>query len=86
VKVIEILPPAVQTELHDAKHQPDIKDGHLFGIPLDTFTDEAWKGLVEGKEDVPVGMSATGYSEGGFETLRRKIFGQMVERMKKAKA
>lgn len=27
VKVLEIYPPAVQTELHDAKHQPDLKDG-----------------------------------------------------------
>jgi short-subunit dehydrogenase involved in D-alanine esterification of teichoic acids len=35
VKVIEILPPAVQTELHDAKHQPDIKDGRNFGMPLE---------------------------------------------------
>lgn len=40
VKVIEILPPAVQTELHDAKHQPDIKDGHKIGMPLADFTDE----------------------------------------------
>jgi len=30
IKVIEILPPAVQTELHDAKHQPDIKNGGKF--------------------------------------------------------
>ncbi|KAL4738897.1 hypothetical protein BDV11DRAFT_170517 [Aspergillus similis] len=37
VKVLEIYPPAVQTELHDAKHQPDLKDGHLIGMPLDEF-------------------------------------------------
>lgn len=40
IKVIEIYPPAVQTELHDEKHQPDIKNGRSFGMPLDEFTDE----------------------------------------------
>jgi short-subunit dehydrogenase involved in D-alanine esterification of teichoic acids len=40
VKVVELLPPAVQTELHDAKHQPDIKDGAKMGMPLDDFTEQ----------------------------------------------
>lgn len=40
IRVIEIYPPAVQTELHDEKHQPDIKNGHLLGMPLDEFTNE----------------------------------------------
>lgn len=52
IKVIEILPPAVQTELHDAKHQPDIKDGASMGMPLEKFTEDAWQGLLDGKEDV----------------------------------
>jgi short-subunit dehydrogenase involved in D-alanine esterification of teichoic acids len=38
VKVIEIYPPAVQTELHDEKHQPDIKNGRSMGMPLGEFT------------------------------------------------
>jgi short-subunit dehydrogenase involved in D-alanine esterification of teichoic acids len=42
VNVVELLPPAVQTELHDAKHQPDIKDGGSIGMPLAQFTDEVW--------------------------------------------
>jgi short-subunit dehydrogenase involved in D-alanine esterification of teichoic acids len=40
IKVVELIPPAVQTELHDAKHQPDTKDGRLIGMPLDQFTNE----------------------------------------------
>lgn len=40
IKVIEIYPPAVQTELHDEKHQPDIKNGRSLGMPLDEFTNE----------------------------------------------
>jgi hypothetical protein len=30
--------PAVQTELHDEKHQPDVKNGRAMGMPLDEFT------------------------------------------------
>lgn len=39
IKVIEIYPPAVQTELHDEKYQPDIKNGRSLGIPLVEFTE-----------------------------------------------
>lgn len=79
VKIIEILPPAVQTELHDAKHQPDIKDGGNIGMPLDEFTAEAWKGLVSGKEQIPVGMSVRPYEEGGFEHGRQQAFAGLIK-------
>jgi short-subunit dehydrogenase involved in D-alanine esterification of teichoic acids len=52
LKVIKILPPAVQTELHDEKYQPNIKNEASMGMPLKSFTEEAWQGLVQGKEDV----------------------------------
>lgn len=39
IQVIEIFPPAVQTELHDEKHQPDIKNGSQIGMPLKDFTE-----------------------------------------------
>lgn len=39
IKVIEIYPPAVRTELHDEIHQPDIKNGRSMGMPLDEFTE-----------------------------------------------
>jgi short-subunit dehydrogenase involved in D-alanine esterification of teichoic acids len=83
VKAIELLPPAVQTELHDAKHQPDIKDGKNIGIPLKEYVDSTWSQLSEGKEQVPVGMSAMGFKEGGFEDLRQKAFHGMTAAMKK---
>jgi short-subunit dehydrogenase involved in D-alanine esterification of teichoic acids len=40
IKVVELYPPAVQTELHDEKHQPDIKNGGQIGMPLDEFIDK----------------------------------------------
>lgn len=82
LRIIEILPPAVQTELHDAKHQPEIKDGRNIGMPLDEFVDETWKGLSAGKEQIPVGMAAMGYKEDGFETKRQQAFQGMAQRMK----
>ena len=72
IKVVEIIPPAVQTELHDEKHQPDIKNGRLIGMPLDEFTDAAYQGLVEGLDQIPVGMSKKIFD--AFETKRQEIF------------
>jgi short-subunit dehydrogenase involved in D-alanine esterification of teichoic acids len=72
IKVIEIFPPAVQTELHDERHQPDIKSGHLIGMPLDEFTEEAYRGLVQGKDQIPVGMSQRVFD--AFEVKRQEIF------------
>ncbi|KAH7419865.1 hypothetical protein BKA64DRAFT_27405 [Cadophora sp. MPI-SDFR-AT-0126] len=78
VRVIEILPPAVQTELHDSKHQPDLKDGGSFGMPLIEFTEEAWKGLCKGETDVAVGTAKMSYD--GWERERQSAFKVMVEK------
>ena len=78
IKVIEILPPAVQTELHDQKHQPDIQDGRKIGMPLEEFTEQAWMGLLEGKEQIPVGLAEVAYER--FEEKRQEMFGVMLER------
>jgi len=67
--------------LHDAKHQPDIKDGNKIGMPLDQFTNEAYEGLAAGKEEVTVGSSTDWYNR--FEPERQKLFHGMVEMMKK---
>lgn len=79
IKVIEILPPSVQTELHDAKHQPDIKDGHKIGMPLDEFTDKAWAGLKRGNESIPVGMAEEQFE--ALEKTRMELYEKMNEKM-----
>lgn len=79
VKVIEIYPPAVQTELHDEKHQPDLKNGHLIGMPLDEFTDEAWTKLSLGDDQIPVGGAR--FSFDAFELKRQETFQQMRQMM-----
>ncbi|CAK4023349.1 short-chain dehydrogenase oxidoreductase [Lecanosticta acicola] len=57
VSVIEVYPPAVQTELHDSKNQPDLKNGDQIGMPLAEFNNELWQGLSEGKQDIAVGTA-----------------------------
>ncbi|KAI4246380.1 MAG: hypothetical protein L6R40_002048 [Gallowayella cf. fulva] len=76
IKVVELFPPAVQTELHDEKHQPDIKNGGQIGMPLGLFTDEAYAGLAAGKEEIVVGDAADWYN--AFEPQRQDVFNQMA--------
>ncbi|GKZ19554.1 hypothetical protein AbraIFM66951_011269 [Aspergillus brasiliensis] len=52
VKIIEVSPPAVQTEIHDFMGE---EKGRSVGMPLKEFTDQAYQGLVEGKDQVIVG-------------------------------
>lgn len=52
-------------------------------MPLDDFTNEAYEGLVSGKEDVPVGMAKDGYD--AFEPKRQELFVKMASRMRGGK-
>jgi uncharacterized oxidoreductase len=51
VRVIELAPPAVSTELHDYMGPK----GREIGIPLDAFVTEAMAGLNAGQEEICVG-------------------------------
>lgn len=100
VKVIELLPPLVQStfhliqssdisptdidaaELHDPKNQPELNSKGPMGMPLDAFVAEAYAGLSEGKEQVPVGTAKGGFVEGGFETLRQGVTSRLMDAMR----
>lgn len=64
-------------ELHDEKHQPDIKNGRQIGMPLDQFTNEAYEGLAAGQQEVPVGDAQGWYEK--FEPARQELFYAMVK-------
>ncbi|KAF7846152.1 hypothetical protein BT93_L5116 [Corymbia citriodora subsp. variegata] len=81
IDVIEIFPPAVQTELHDEKHQPDIKDGHKMGMPLNEFTNDTWAGMTAGKNQIPVGTAVKSFES--WEQERQKMFFGMKQAMEK---
>lgn len=76
VKVVEVFPPAVQTELHDERHQPDLKDGGKIGMPLQAFTDQTYEELLKGEDQFGIGM-AKGTID-GWEKERVKLFHQQV--------
>lgn len=77
IKIIEIFPPAVQTELHEWMATEQQKN---MGMPLNDFIAEAWSGLAEGKEQVPVGFAKISFDR--WESARQAMFGQLVERLK----
>ena len=47
-------------------------------MPLDEFMEKEWKGLMEGKEQVPVGMAEVCYE--AFENKRQEVFKAMLRR------
>ncbi|HKP95410.1 MAG TPA: SDR family NAD(P)-dependent oxidoreductase [Fibrobacteria bacterium] len=51
VSVVEIIPPAVDTDLGGVGL-------HTFGAPLNTFTDSIWEQLRQGSQEAAYGMSA----------------------------
>ena len=69
----------ILAELHDEKHQPDIKNGRPIGMPLGQFTNEAYAGLAAGDEQVAIGMAKMAFDE--FELRRQNVFQHMIKQM-----
>ncbi|KAJ5999627.1 hypothetical protein N7481_000036, partial [Penicillium waksmanii] len=70
-------PPYQITELHDAKHQPDLKSGRLIGMPLQQFTEEVWEKLDAREDQILVGSSKDIFN--AFEIKRQGLYQQMTE-------
>ncbi|KAL2812766.1 hypothetical protein BJX63DRAFT_421633 [Aspergillus granulosus] len=79
VRVIEIFPPAVQTELHDTKHQPDLKDSHLIGMPLNEFIEEVWVQFINRKDQIAVGSAKDVFDS--FEVTRQTLYDNMTAQL-----
>jgi len=52
IKVIEISPPPVQTELHDYMSP---ETGRKLGMPADAFVEQVWGELGKGKDQIVIG-------------------------------
>ncbi|KII93338.1 hypothetical protein PLICRDRAFT_35533 [Plicaturopsis crispa FD-325 SS-3] len=59
VHIMEILPPLVESELHD--HQGTTEKLSQFWMPLEEFTDLAMEGLQHGDAQIAVGQSSVDY-------------------------
>jgi short-subunit dehydrogenase involved in D-alanine esterification of teichoic acids len=82
VKVIELLPPAVQTELHDEGHRPHSAGKPKIGMPLAEFAEQAWCGLEGGDEQIPIGMAKVCYDK--FETARQEMLQDLLKTIRAA--
>ena len=81
VKIVELLPPAVQTELHDFEFGD--KGGDI-GMPLKDFTEEAFEGLCkQGKEGEQIPVQVVKYNFDSWEQVRQKAMLRMIEMMRK---
>ncbi|KAF7540542.1 hypothetical protein G7Z17_g12167 [Cylindrodendrum hubeiense] len=74
VRMVEVFPPAVQTELHDEKHQPDLVNGGEIGMPVVEFVNRMLDGLAEGHDQFAIGPGENLLKEGGWESQRAKMF------------
>ncbi|GIK02005.1 hypothetical protein Aspvir_006048 [Aspergillus viridinutans] len=71
VAVIEISPPAVQTELYEI--------GSKVGMPLDTFTELAFEGLVAGQDQIVIGNIGPAETFNAIIDQRRKAFEDLAK-------
>ncbi|KAI4243562.1 MAG: hypothetical protein L6R40_003385 [Gallowayella cf. fulva] len=78
VKILEISPPPVQTELHDYMGP---ERGRAMGMPLGQFCDLAYDGLAKGQDQVIIGsigppddfMDVVNKRRGAFDFLAKMI-------------
>lgn len=84
IRVVEIVPPAVQTELHSQQADLVAAGAAHFGVPLDAYANEVW-GLMRSDEDLDEILIAQ-MKEMGFasvEDKKREVFRDMKLRMKR---
>ncbi|KAH9907048.1 short chain dehydrogenase [Xylariomycetidae sp. FL2044] len=80
IKVVEIIPPAVRTELHELQDDLREKGDTQFGLTIDEFMADAWDdGLAKGKEEIPVGPVRNRFDD--MEKERRARFEGLVKIM-----
>ena len=56
VKLVDVLPPSVASELHASHNQPDLPDDYK-EMPMEDFMSELWAGFEAGQLDIPVGAA-----------------------------
>ena len=79
VKVIEISPPPVQTELHDYMGE---ERGRAIGMPLNEFCDQVYDGLVRGEDQIVIGSVGPRDKFMNVVDGRRSIFEFLAEMMR----
>lgn len=79
VRVIEISPPPVQTELHDYMGPGT---GRELGMPVGAYVDETYKGLVSGSDQIVVGSIGPADTFNEIVDKRRNAFENLAKMMR----
>ncbi|OCL01224.1 oxidoreductase [Glonium stellatum] len=80
VKVIELSPPPVQTEIHDVTMGEEA--GRKFGMPLDVFAEKAYEELVTGKDQIVIGSIGPAETFNEIVDKRRASFDALCKFMR----
>jgi hypothetical protein len=62
-----------------------LESGRNLGMPLNAFTDEAYRGLVEGKDQIIVGSIGPAEAFHGIVDKRRQAFSNLASAMRGGK-
>ncbi|CAJ2502181.1 Uu.00g095750.m01.CDS01 [Anthostomella pinea] len=79
IRVVEIIPPAVRTELHGLQDDLRAAGDTNFGLSIDEFLQETWAGLTRGDDEIPIGPVKDRFA--AFEDERRERFDGLVTTM-----
>ncbi|PYH91422.1 short-chain dehydrogenase/oxidoreductase [Aspergillus ellipticus CBS 707.79] len=82
VKIIELSPPPVQTELHDYMGE---EAGRSFGMPVAEFTEQAYEGLAAGKDQIIIGSLGPADVFNDIVDKRRAAFTNMAKMVRGGK-
>ncbi|KAJ5164555.1 Glucose/ribitol dehydrogenase [Penicillium coprophilum] len=75
VKVIELAPPLVSTELHDYM---GIEKGRAMGMPVEQYAEDAYQALKTGSDEILGGSVAPSEAFRDLADRRRKIFDEFA--------
>ncbi len=78
IKVVEVIPPAVQTELHPQQADLAAAGMDKFGVPLEGYADETWNSLRGDKELDEVMTSAATKMLGHVEDAKKEKFAGFI--------
>ena len=79
IRLREILPPAVRTELHAGRTDVDPN----IGIPLAACIEEAWTGLQGDQDEIAISVIRDRF--GNFEDGKRSVFDNIARAWKDAR-
>lgn len=83
IRVLELMPPAVQTELHPQQADLAAVGQTKFGIPLETYISETWVELTSDEDKDEIVHSVHGSRLSAIEDKRRDSFDAFVSLMRK---